>query len=57
MGYVKMIGKNVGIFVGKVTNYVSQPLSSTGKVFSERADRFSRESVSEETKSKWNNIT
>ena len=47
MGYVKALGKNVGIFVGKVTNYVSQPLNSTGKVISDRADRFSRESVSE----------
>ena len=41
---------------GTINNMVSKPTKSIGGAVSERAEKFSRDSVSDGTKDKWNNL-
>ena len=54
--YVKKAGKSVGGIVGKVSEYVQGPSATASVMISERANNFTRDSIGDETKQKWNGV-
>lgn len=52
----KKVGKNVGILAGKLNNWISPAANSAATALSERTSQISRDSISEQTKSKWNTV-
>lgn len=53
---ISKIGKAFGGLFGKVSKKIIQKTAKVEEKFNEKVDRFSRESFSEQTRSKWGNV-
>ena len=43
---IKVVGKTIGVIFGKINGFATKPAKSIGTSVSERANRFSKDSIS-----------